>query len=485
MTARWLCALLLLSASASAHVVPLTAPRLVEASDRIVVAVVEEAAGRWAGHLIHTDYVLRIEDRLRDEAPERVTVSLPGGTIGNETHGTCLSLPLERGERYLLFMDRQGDVVGGWQGAVPEAAGFARFAGMVEDVRAFLAGEERDLRAMTEAVTEAAEAGLRPAWEPFLIGTPAIPPIVFNPLPASSPFSPHDRSQMAYWNIYAPNLFVSLAPSSSDTWSFGNGVFDIAGFPDDARMQKEFGRPWSPGALSQASFRIVDEHIVEADIALNPAFAWTLDEDKATRPNGPHSFRRSILSHLGVAWGLRPSFSLAPRDRESIVGSVSPPYNLATLFSDDTAAVREAFGIGAFLRDGLISPYSLQPAPARPRQIPVRAVPASVPAGGSFRVSSPVKIENVGTESLARPQVDLYLVPRRFSMEGAVFLKRVRLQGAIPAGALRNVNLGQARVPGSVPPGVYYLAFQLKASGDRQRVNDFAWSDPNVTLTVR
>jgi hypothetical protein len=471
---------LLIPSSLPAHVIPLTASQQVEASDHVVVAVVEEASPRWSGRLIVTDYSLRIEDRLRGESPERISITLPGGTIGGETHGTCLALPLATGGRYLLFLgdvDRPGfsPLVGGVQGAVREGAGFEEAVG---SVRAFLAGEREDLQALTAAAQE----GLRQAQDEFTLGNLAVPPVVFAPLPGSSPFSPHDQEQMEYWNLYQPDLFRIGGPAV--TWDFGNGVSEIAGFPDDTKIQSEFGEPWTAGAYSFMAWRLVDGRMVEADIALSPFQSWTLDEAAATRPGGPFSFRHVILMDLGVAWGMRTSFNLSPKDRESVVASGQRQYDFATLFSDDTAAVRAAFG-GTPIRDGLISAYSLEPFPLSPRRIPIRLSPASVRRGGGFKVAGPIKIENPGTEKLANPLVEVYLTPRRFSLEGAVKVKQLRVRATIAPGDIRNVGVGRITAPASLPPGVYFLAFRLRASGDAYRGNDTAWSDFNVTLTVK
>ena len=421
-------------------------------AERIVVGVVEESDSYWKGNLIHTDYVLRAGD-------ERIAFTLPGGTIGDETHGTSWSIPLEQGGRYLLYLGGEGSP----PIAVPETV----------DLVESLAGEKPDLRAI-------AEKGLRAAWDSFVIRNPAVPPISVNPVP--SPFSHAGRDQAEYWNVYAPGLFRIQSPSAS--WSFGNGVSDIAGLVDDDRMQKEFGQAWFPGGVSLISYRLEDDHIVEADIALNPSMSWTLDEDAATRLGGPRSFRQAVLAGLGFAWGLGPSFSLARRDRESVLGIAPQQYKMPTLFSDDTAAVRSVFG-GANIRDGLMSAYSLQPAAGRPIQIPVTLSARSVPPGGRVQVGRQVKIENTGTQNLTRCVVEVYLVPRRFSMQGAVLLKRVRVSGTIAPGVLRNVAVGQVVVPGSTPPGSYFLAFRLRAPGDEYAPNDFAWSDSTVALTVK
>lgn len=472
------------SRPAAADFLPLTGPQLVAASERIVVAVVDRASSRWDGKLIVTDYELRVEDRLAGEAPSRVTLSLPGGTVGAETHRTSWSVPLEVGERYLLFLDDPAGggsvataVTGGRQGAVHESAGFAE---LVDDVRAFVAGEPRDLT----AIHAAASAGLKSVAPGFEVRDPAVPPIVFNPLPDSSPFAPYDQQQMAYWNVYQPDLF--RAGPATGTWSWGNGVFDIAGFPDDARMQAELGRPWPAGALAFSLFRARDGHTVEADIALNPAHAWTLDEAEATRPSFPPSFRQVILGFLGKAWGLEMKIFSFGDDLmgESAVGISLQAYRLATLFSIDTEAVRSTYG-GAPLLDGLISAYGVQPAPLFPAILPSRPIPASVKRGGKFSLPTPIKIENTGTEDLVDPEVEVYLAPRRFSLEGAVLLKRFRVQASIARETLHHVAPGAVKVPRTMAPGVYYLAFRLRLAGDEYAGNDVAWSPHNVALTVK
>jgi len=70
-------------------------------------------------------------------------------------------------------------------------------------------------------------------------------------------------------------------------------------------------------------------------------------------------------------------------------------------------------------------------------------------------------------------------------MEGAVLLKRIRVKATVAPRALRNVEVGKVTVPGSVAPGSYFVAFQLRAAGDQYKPNDFAWSDSNVVLTVK
>ena len=138
---------------------PLTARQLAAGSPHVVVAVVEDARSLWnAEHtLIVTEYGLRIEERLKGDAPERVTLTAPGGTVGEETHFTSLSTFLETGARYLLFLedfDRPTftPVTGARQGVFAEsAAGVSGFGELLSSTRELLAEVEAHPKASDTA----------------------------------------------------------------------------------------------------------------------------------------------------------------------------------------------------------------------------------------------------------------------------------------------------------------------------------------------
>ncbi len=111
----------------SAHVERMSVREIAAASPHVVVATVEEGRSRWneLHTLILTDYTLRVEERLRGAAPERISITVPGGSLGKVSDDTCISVHLQPGARYLLFLGDLGHstltpVVGGEQGLFRE-----------------------------------------------------------------------------------------------------------------------------------------------------------------------------------------------------------------------------------------------------------------------------------------------------------------------------------------------------------------------------
>lgn len=513
---------LLTPRAVGAHVARLEPRDLAAASPHIVVAAVEKGETRWNEQrtLLFTDYTLRVEDRLRGEAPERVLLAMPGGTLGSISDDTCLTVRLERGARYLLFL---GDlerpsltpVVGAWQGAFREtrdryaAAGASRtpmrlegrpvrFRDLVAAVRTL--ARETPLASRAAALADAslpakawnpstqAAGALKPIAAPFVYRERAVRPILVNPL-LPGPFSPADQDAMAYWNLYAGDLFrVSPAPTAQ--WAFGNRVFDLAGFPDEKQMQEQFNVTWGEfgsGILGVAFLRRENGVIIEADVALNPARPWTLDDGEATTRGAAYSFKEVMIHELGHTWGLKHPFETQEAWWDSVMQYKSKVFHLGTICADDAAAVRSAFPPGAAIRDGLVSSYSTRWEPFAGLPTYTAAVP-KVPranAGGSFKLSGAIKVENVGTVPLVNLKVEVYLVPQRFTFEGAVLVKRVRLQGSLDPGATRQVSVGKVQVPGSLPAGTYYLAYYLRDPKDAYPANNGAWSNADVTLAVK
>jgi hypothetical protein len=480
---------------------PLTPRQIAAGSPQVVVAVVEEARPHWNPRhtFIFTDYSLRIEERLRGDAPERVTLSIPGGTVDGETHGTCVSTPLVPGARYLLFLqDLKGrtlvPVTGGRQGVFREAPGTEgkRFSETVRAARELIARVEAApepedtawLRAAKPPVGVLRKAGgERPPGAKFVVEHSARAPLVFHPLPPESPFYRVDQQAMAYWNLYAHDLFrVSREPAYD--WGFGNGLSEIAGFVTSEDIEQQFGVGWSPDTISATLWRYAsadDQHIVEADLAFNPGHDWTLDADAATRGLNKLSFAEWILRDLGTAWGYRGVEEPGQEDQSSVTqdslmsfeawGSATPE-----IFAEDAAAARATYPGAKPIRDGLISSYSLRPTSDFPLYVEIEAAVDSVVAGGGFDFVHPIKIENPGTEPLARPKVEIYLVPARYSFAGAILLKKMGVRGNVRPRGVATFELGRVKVPASTPAGTYYFAFLLRDPRDANQANNLAWS---------
>jgi hypothetical protein len=551
-------AVLLFPRISAAHVAPVSVSELAAVAPHVVVATVEGKASRWnAQHtLLVTDYTLRIEEHLRGAAADRAVITVPGGTLGDLTDDTCVSVHLEPGARYLLFLgelDRPSftPILGAGQGMFREVPGgfgsFAaagesrepivrdgkpvRFADFVAAVRPLAAkalaaprpprpedptlpAKRWDAAARPSSLTVApldlpetslaapplpgkdapgivavaAEAPLRPKPAKYQYFELAKPPIIVNPLPPDSAFAPWDQQAMAYWNRYAGDLYrVTATPTS--TWAFGNGISDIAGFPDTLTMLQQFGNGWYE--IGSAVLAVTFTHkqngvLLEADVAFNPSWTWTTDELAGMGHNHLYPFQEVALHELGHVWGLKHAWQYQQVWWDSVMNYKSKLYYEEELFADDTAAVRAAFPPGVALRDGLISSYTTyyDDFEQGPEYTSVHPSVSTVRTGGSFGLTSNIKLENTGTVKLVNPVIEVYLTPAQLSFTHAVLIKRVQVRGTVPVGATQQVNVGPLRVPTSAKAGTYFLGFFLRDAKDAYQGNNGAWSDDNVTLTV-
>src|SRR5205823_11403727 len=128
-------------------------------------------------------------------------------------------------------------------------------------------------------------------------GATANLPIVVNNFPASfAPWSPEDQYQMSKWNYYASDIF-RVYTNPTGTYGWPNGVFDLAGWPSSADLQSVYGSGWDSNTIGVTFLRYSGSTIIEADIALNPAFGFTLDDEWIFNGAGSVQGFRQVMTH--------------------------------------------------------------------------------------------------------------------------------------------------------------------------------------------
>lgn len=131
--------------SASAVAVPKDFAALSKSADAVVVAQVVDSRSHFAtgqagpGGLILTDTLLRVTDVAQGARPQVITVTQPGGVVG-DVKLTVDDLPqFNRGEACVLFLDSRNGVVGGDQGKLKVLdARVPEFGARVSDLAAMV-----------------------------------------------------------------------------------------------------------------------------------------------------------------------------------------------------------------------------------------------------------------------------------------------------------------------------------------------------------
>jgi hypothetical protein len=557
---------------ALAHTVPMTGQEMVRASRFIVVARVERATPVWneRHNLVLTRYTLVVEDPLRGAPPQELEVTEVGGTLDGETQRSCMTVGLEIGRRYVLFVNdpavpsfsaftgSQSGVflevpseseTGGEPtiatagGAFVELTGGQRiaFREFVQRLRRFVAATEAapapparapavhdpplpskvfepvtpmevlapvvpiDRGAMPAVATPA--AGPEPPAHPQLrvYGEEAgrlVPPrpdstdysyaraparyIVWNELhPSFAPWSPHDQMMMSRWNSYGDIHRVSGAPTGN--WAWGNNRYDMTGWPSSQDMMNQFGQGWGANELAICWTRWFGSGpIIEADISMNPAFAWTLDNEVGTHSDGAWGYDQSVLHELGHSWGLAHPWEVQDVWWDSVMNYSPKPMRYPNLYADDTNAIRAAYpGIG--IHDGLLSMYQTTDAMSNNNASYLETYPNvnSVQQMDYFRFNQNFKMENIGTDNIVDPQIEVYLTPQRMNWSGYVYLQTLYYGFTMGTYATWTLDAGWIYVPYNTPPGDYWVALWLRDAADPYTHNNEAWGSKEYgTLRV-
>lgn len=296
-----------------------------------------------------------------------------------------------------------------------------------------------------------------------------------------TPWSPEDQYQLSKWNFYGDIFRVSTNPTGG--WAWRDGRFDLCGFPSSADMQSQFGAPWDANTIGICYTTWNSSNvIVESDIALNPAFSFTLNDEWVYDGASARSFRQVLLHELGHMWGLahQTNFLSIMNDSQSVFRFHAFPY------MDDAEAIRAAYpsasvgraDLGVYLR------YS------NGTQSIVDMIFASSVTAGSDLTFSNYHIENLGTTTITTPTVEWYLTSVRnfsgtyHSLGTTTYGSLNRFQYIGLADTARTLT-----VPANVPAGAYYLAAFIRNDSSPSQAsfpfsNDFAFSRSKIQVNT-
>jgi hypothetical protein len=277
-------------------------------------------------------------------------------------------------------------------------------------------------------------------------------PIVVNNLPDSfTPWSPEDEYLMSRWNYYASNVFrVFTTPTGTFAW--GDNVFDLDGWISSATLQNVYGSPWGANTIGVTFSRWIGGTVIEADIALNPAFSFTMDDEWVYDGGSAQGFRQVMIHELGHMLGLDHNFN-----GMSLMNYMPSEFRAFGLpYMDDAAGIRALYPGNAVARTDLgVNLYYASGF----QSITDATHPLSVTAGGLLTVNN-YTVENVGTTTINVPTVQWYLTRARNFNSTYYFLDETTFSPALPPftrytpGTLQRTFV----VPSGVASGYYYLA---------------------------
>ena len=286
----------------------------------------------------------------------------------------------------------------------------------------------------------------------------AYTPIVINDFPSSfAPWSPEDQYQMSKWNYYANIFQVYTTPSGTFSWP--DGIFDLDGWIDSSTLYSVYGDTWDANTIAVTYSRFdIFGMIIEADIAMNPAFSYTLDDEWVYNGGGAQGFRQVMIHELGHVTGLEHQFNAL-----SVMNYMPSAFRFFGLpYLDDAEGVRYEYPGNAVSRTdlGVYLYYS-----SGYQSVSDASYPSSVTAGGTITPNY-YTVENVGTTTIGTPTIQWYLSTARnfgstyYYLGTATYPSLPRANYFIPSTVSRTLT-----VPSTTPAGDYYLAAYIPNDG--------------------
>ena len=332
---------------------------------------------------------------------------------------------------------------------------------------------------------QAAHAPTTPNWHRFAI---ANRPIVWDEWPHDWWVSPHDQYRMSDWNHVADNL-NRVSGTELTTWAWGNDRFEMVGFPSNADMVAQFGAGWGATTLAITWSRWNGSGVIlESDIALNPAYCWTLDESRSA--NGSDTcwgIDQSTLHELGHAWGLAHPWETENVWWDSVMNYAPKEFRPPFLHEDDADAVRVSYPGATIDLDGLLSLYQTEDDPNSMNALYTAAFPgATTIYHGQPLTFGTIQVENAGTLAFADPRVEIYLAQNwRSWTDSYYFLRAASYSITVDPSSTRRLTVNPTTIPDTMPTGRYYPSMYLRLDGDQVTGNNTAVSSPNVMATIR
>jgi FG-GAP-like repeat len=307
-------------------------------------------------------------------------------------------------------------------------------------------------------------------------------PIAVNNYPNNwQPWTPEDEYQMSKWNHFASGVFqVYTTPTGTYQWQ--DNVFDLTGWPSSADLQNQYGRGWGANEIGVCFYRWSGSTMLEADISLNPAFAFTLDDEWVYDGGAAEGFRQTMLHELGHMLGLDHNFG-----GMSVMNYFPDQFRaFAMPYMDDAEGIR-AVHSGNVVTHADLGIYLYYVSGFQ--NVADATFASSVNAGSSLTVNY-YHLENVGTATINTPTVEWYLTTERnynaayYYLGTTTYPSLPRFNYFDPPSVSRTLT-----VPSHVPPGNYYLnAFIPNDSATGQATfpfnNNYAFSRNQVQVTT-
>jgi hypothetical protein len=320
----------------------------------------------------------------------------------------------------------------------------------------------------------------RPAGAPssysWLDGVAATP-IVFNQLPASiTPWSPVDQHMLSLWNYYADIFRVKT--TASGTYSYGDNIFDVAGFPSSADLNSIYGTTWEAvgSVIGMTFIRRVNNRIVEADVALRPNGLWTTsDEPVYAGELSRYSYRHTMFHEFGHAWGAlhynndlaHMGYPSTQAERAYTIPYMDDAEGIRTLYSGTarTDLAVHMFRWTSKFSSGGSEYWSSTDA----------TFPASADTGSDFTVRD-FTVANAGTTTISTPTIEWYLTQYR-NFDGAYYYLGSTTHSSLPRFTRFNSTISATvHVPASMPSGYFYLAAFIR-NDDGASLSVFPYSN--------